>query len=62
MNNLRTLFLVAVSGIAMLTLSSCVTTGGGKSCCAKKSCCCNGGNEACTVHGPNCKKCDHCVK
>jgi hypothetical protein len=46
MNTLRNLLLFAASGVAILTLSSCVTTGG-KGCCAKQSYCCHGIKEAC---------------
>ena len=58
MNTLRNLLLVAASGVAMLTLSSCVTTGG-KGCRAKQSCCCHGGKEACAHKGGGacCKDC-----
>lgn len=63
MNTLRNLLLVAASGVAMLTLSSCVTTDG-KGCCAKQSCCRHGGKEACCEKGGSacCKSCDHCAR
>lgn len=62
MNTLRNLLLVAVSGVTMLTLSSCVTAGG-KGCGAKQSCCCHGGKEACAHQGGSCcKSCDPCVR
>lgn len=64
MNAIRNLLLVAASGVAMLTLSSCVTHGGGKGCCAKQTCCCHGGKEACCGKGGAacCKDCGHCAR
>ncbi len=56
MNTLRNLLLVAASGVAMLTLSSCVTTGGKGCCHGGKEACCEKGGSAC------CKSCDHCAR
>ncbi len=63
MNTLRNLLLFAASGVAILTLSSCVTNGG-KVCCAKQSYCSHGGKEACCEKGGAacCKDCGHCAR
>lgn len=62
MKTLRNLILVAITGTAMLTLTSCVTNGGGKSCCAKSSCCKHGMDSCCKKPGSACCKGSSCAR